>query len=130
RYERRRGRSRHRPRHGGYRRRRRRARRAEAPGRQLIPPRMRNLRTGCAATMLGACLLPVAALPVPAWAAQPAATPLDGRPPLSPGRADREPLPDPEVKDLSLGKVELGARPDVTIREIRFAGAGVPANVG
>src|SRR3546814_1766108 len=42
----------------------------------------------------------------------------------------RDPLPDPEAKPLSLGKVELGARPDVVIREIRFAGAGVPANVG
>src|SRR5690606_36135311 len=42
----------------------------------------------------------------------------------------RDPLPDPEAKPLSLGKVELGARPDVTIREIRFVGAGVPANVG
>ena len=42
----------------------------------------------------------------------------------------RDPLPDPEAKPLSLGKVELGARPDVIIREIRFVGAGVPANVG
>src|SRR3546814_19660455 len=42
----------------------------------------------------------------------------------------RDPRPDPEAKPLSLGKVELGARPDVVIREIRFAGAGVPANVG
>ena len=64
-----------------------------------------------------------------ALAAQPAATPLDGRPPLAPDRT-RDPLPDPEADPLSLGKVELGARPDITIREIRFVGAGVPANVG
>ncbi|RYD42894.1 MAG: ShlB/FhaC/HecB family hemolysin secretion/activation protein [Sphingomonadales bacterium] len=74
--------------------------------------------------MTGALLLPAVAL-----AAQPAATPLDGRPPLAPDRS-RDPLPDPEAKPLSLGTVELGARPDVTIREIRFVGAGVPANVG
>ncbi|MGQ3289571.1 MAG: ShlB/FhaC/HecB family hemolysin secretion/activation protein [Sphingopyxis sp.] len=74
--------------------------------------------------MAGAWLLPAAAL-----AAQPAATPLDGRPPLAPDRS-RDPLPDPEAKPLTLGKVELGARPDITIREIRFLGAGVPANVG
>lgn len=84
---------------------------------------MRQLRFARAAAA-GALLLPVAAL-----AAQPAATPLDGRPPLAPDRS-RDPLPDPETKPLSLGKVELGARPDVTIREIRFVGAGVPANVG
>ena len=85
---------------------------------------MRNPRNACAAAVTGALLLPVAAL-----AAQPAATPLDGRPPLAPDRT-RDPLPDPEAKPLSLGKVELGARPDVVIREIRFVGAGVPANVG
>ncbi len=75
-------------------------------------------------------LLSAAALPIATWAAQPAASPLDGRPPLAPNRDDRTPLPDPEVQRLSLGKVELGARPDVVIREIRFIGAGVPANVG
>jgi len=85
---------------------------------------MRNLRIACAAAAAGALLYPAAA-----WTAQPAATPLDGRPPLAPDRS-RDPLPDPEAKPLSLGKVELGARPDVTIREIRFIGAGVPANVG
>ena len=85
---------------------------------------MRPLRIACAAAVAGASLLPAAAL-----AAQPAATALDGRPPLAPDRS-RDPLPDPEVKSLSLGKVELGARPDVIIREIRFVGAGVPANVG
>ncbi|WP_447932156.1 ShlB/FhaC/HecB family hemolysin secretion/activation protein [Sphingopyxis fribergensis] len=85
---------------------------------------MRPLRNACAAAVAGALLLPAAAL-----AAQPAATPLDGRPPLAPDRS-RDPLPDPEAKPLSLGKVELGARPDVIIREIRFVGAGVPANVG
>lgn len=85
---------------------------------------MRYLRYVCAAAVVGASLLPAAA-----HTAQPAATPLDGRPPLAPDR-DRDPLPDPEAKPLSLGKVELGARPDVTIREIRFVGAGVPANVG
>ena len=84
---------------------------------------MRRLRTAGVATVTGAWLLPVAAL-----AAQPAATPLDGRPPLAPDRS-RDPLPDPEVRDVTLGKVELGARPDVTIREIRFVGPGVPANV-
>ncbi|MDO9369947.1 MAG: ShlB/FhaC/HecB family hemolysin secretion/activation protein [Sphingopyxis sp.] len=83
------------------------------------------MRKACAAAVAGALLLPVAAL-----AAQPAATPLDGRPPLAPDRGNRDPLPDPEVKSLSLGKVELGARPDIIIREIRFVGAGVPANVG
>ena len=86
---------------------------------------MQYLRYACAAAVVGALLLPAAA-----YAAQPAATPLDGRPPLSPDRSDRDPLPDPKVQGLSLGKVELGARPDVTIREIRFVGAGVPANVG
>ena len=85
---------------------------------------MRPLRNACTAAVVGALLLPAAAL-----AAQPAATPLDGRPPLAPDR-NRDPLPDPEAKPLSLGKVELGARPDVIIREIRFVGAGVPANVG
>lgn len=85
---------------------------------------MRKLRNACTAAVTGALLLPAAAL-----AAQPAATPLDGRPPLAPDRS-RDPLPDPEAKPLSLGKVELGARPDVIIREIRFVGAGVPANVG
>ncbi|GAO80131.1 MULTISPECIES: ShlB/FhaC/HecB family hemolysin secretion/activation protein [unclassified Sphingopyxis] len=85
---------------------------------------MRPLRNACTAAVVGALLLPAAAL-----AAQPAATPLDGRPPLAPDRS-RDPLPDPEAKPLSLGKVELGARPDVIIREIRFVGAGVPANVG
>lgn len=85
---------------------------------------MRHLRKACAAAA-GALFLPAAAL-----AAQPAATPLDGRPPLAPGSGERAPLPDPETKGLSLGKVELGARPDVIIREIRFVGAGVPANVG
>ncbi|MGN7931377.1 ShlB/FhaC/HecB family hemolysin secretion/activation protein [Sphingopyxis sp. 22461] len=85
---------------------------------------MRPLRNACAAAAAGALLLPAAAL-----AAQPAATPLDGRPPLAPDRS-RDPLPDPEANPLSLGKVELGARPDITIREIRFLGAGVPANVG
>ena len=78
---------------------------------------MRKLRYACAAAVTGALLL----LPAAALAAQPAATPLDGRPPLAPDRS-RDPLPDPEIKPLSLGKVELGARPDVTIREIRFVG--------
>lgn len=68
-------------------------------------------------------------LPAAALAAQPAATPLDGRPPLAPDRS-RDPLPDPETGSLTLGKVELGARPDIIIREIRFVGAGVPAKVG
>jgi hemolysin activation/secretion protein len=86
---------------------------------------MRVLRTACAAVVAGASLLPAAA-----YAAQPAATSLDGRPPLTPGQTNRDPLPDPEVQTLSLGKVELGARPDIVIREIRFVGAGVPANVG
>ncbi|MCA0210418.1 MAG: hypothetical protein LCH74_15260 [Proteobacteria bacterium] len=85
---------------------------------------MRNLRTACAAVAAGALLCPAAA-----WTTQPAATPLDGRPALAPDRS-HDPLPDPEARPLSLGKVELGARPDVTIREIRFVGAGVPANVG
>lgn len=85
---------------------------------------MRPLRNAGAAAVAGALLLSAAAL-----AAQPAATPLDGRPPLAPDHS-RDPLPDPEAKPLSLGKVELGARPDVTIREIRFVGAGVPSNVG
>ncbi|MBB6426069.1 ShlB/FhaC/HecB family hemolysin secretion/activation protein [Sphingopyxis sp. JAI128] len=80
-------------------------------------------RKACAAAA-GTLFLPAAAL-----AAQPAATPLDGRPPLAPGSSEREPLPDPETNSLSFGKVDLGARPDVTIREIRFVGAGVPANV-
>lgn len=84
---------------------------------------MRRLRTAGVATVMGAWLLPVAAL-----AAQPAAAPLDGRPPLAPDRS-RDPLPDPAPRDVALGTVELGARPDVTIREIRFVGAGVPANV-
>ena len=92
---------------------------------------MRSWRIIDAAAAAGALLLPAAAvLPVTAWAAQPAGTPLDGRPPLAPNRDDRNPLPDPETQSLSLGKVELGARPDVVIREIRFIGAGVPANVG
>lgn len=86
---------------------------------------MRSVRKACVAAVAGAWLLPAAA-----QAAQPAATPLDGRPPLAPDRDGRDPLPDPEVPKLTLGKVELGARPDVTIREIRFIGAGVPANVG
>ncbi|MDO9363031.1 MAG: ShlB/FhaC/HecB family hemolysin secretion/activation protein [Sphingopyxis sp.] len=86
---------------------------------------MRDLRNVYAAVVAGALLLPAAA-----YAAQPAATSLDGRPPLTPGQGNRDPLPDPEVQTLSLGKVELGARPDVVIREIRFVGAGVPANVG
>jgi hemolysin activation/secretion protein len=85
---------------------------------------MHKLCYACAAAVAGALLLPAAAL-----AAQPAATPLDGRPPLAPDRS-RDPLPDPEAKPLSLGKVELGARPDIIIHEIRFVGAGVPANVG
>ncbi|MDK2762021.1 MAG: hypothetical protein KYX64_11775 [Sphingopyxis sp.] len=84
---------------------------------------MRYLRNACAAAVTGALLLPAAAS-----TAQPAATPLDGRPPLSPDRI-RDPLPDPKVETLPLGKVELGARPDIIIREIRFVGAGVPANV-
>lgn len=85
---------------------------------------MRSLRSIRVAAVTGALLLPAAA-----WAAQPAATPLDGRPPLSPSDNRRDPLPDPEASRISLGKVELGARSDVTIREIRFVGAGVPANV-
>lgn len=85
---------------------------------------MRKLRCARAAAAAGALLLPSAALAV-----QPAASPLDGRPPLAPDRS-RDPLPDPKAKPLALGKVELGARPDVSIREIRFVGAGVPANVG
>lgn len=91
---------------------------------------MRALRRVGIAAVAGALLLPAAALPVSALAAQPAGSPLDGRPPLAPGRDDRNPLPDPEAQRLSLGTVELGARPDVVIREIRFIGAGVPANVG
>ncbi|WP_447765053.1 ShlB/FhaC/HecB family hemolysin secretion/activation protein [Sphingopyxis panaciterrae] len=84
---------------------------------------MRSLRSiGVAAA--GALLLPAAAS-----AAQPAATPLDGRPPLAPTRDRSDPLPEPEAPKVALGKVELGARPDVIIREIRFTGAGVPANV-
>ena len=86
---------------------------------------MRDLRNVYAAVVAGALLLPAAA-----YAAQPAATSLDGRPPLTPGQGNSDTLPDPEVQTLSLGKVELGARPDVVIREIRFVGAGVPANVG
>lgn len=91
---------------------------------------MRTLRNACAAAAVGAMLLAAAAYPLSASAAQPAGSPLDGRPPLAPGRDDRNPLPDPAAQDLSLGTVELGARPDVVIREIRFIGAGVPANVG
>lgn len=87
------------------------------------PPAL--MRHGRAAAVVGALLLPAAA-----WAAQPAATPIDGRPPLSPTGDNRDPLPDPQAPKLDLGKVELGARPDVTIREIRFTGAGVPPVVG
>lgn len=84
---------------------------------------MRSLRSfGVAAA--GGLLLPAAAS-----AAQPAATPIDGRPPLAPTQGRDNPLPDPETSKIALGKVELGARPDVTIREIRFIGAGVPRNV-
>lgn len=83
---------------------------------------------GRTAAVAGALLLPAAA-PVAAWAAQPAATPIDGRPPLAPTGDNRDPLPDPKAPAVELGKVELGARPDVVIREIRFIGAGVPANV-
>ena len=82
-------------------------------------------RLGRAAAVVGALLLPAAAS-----AAQPAATPVDGRPPLAPTGDNRDPLPDPKAPKLELGRVELGARPDVVIREIRFVGAGVPANVG
>ncbi|KTE21140.1 hypothetical protein ATE67_07435 [Sphingopyxis sp. H050] len=77
-----------------------------------------------AAAVAGALLLPAAA-----WAAQPAATPIDGRPPLAPTGDSRDPLPDPQAPRMELGKVELGARPDITITEIKFTGAGVPANV-
>lgn len=87
-----------------------------------------RMRLGCATAAAGALLLPVA-VPVAAWAAQPAATPIDGRPPLAPTGDNRDPLPDPKAPAVELGKVELGARPDVIIREIRFVGAGVPANV-
>lgn len=76
------------------------------------------------AAAVGAMLLPAAA-----WAAQPSSNPLDGRPPLSPDRTIRDPLPDPETSDVPAGRVDLGARDDVTIREIRFIGAGVPGNV-
>ncbi|MCW5647471.1 MAG: hypothetical protein KIT23_09670, partial [Sphingopyxis sp.] len=76
---------------------------------------MRILRQTCAAAAAGAMLAAVAA-----QAAQSSVTPLDGRPPLTPGRDDREPLPDPEIRPVQLGTVELGARPDVIIREIRF----------
>lgn len=69
------------------------------------------------------------ALATATQAAQPAATPLDGRSPLAPTSDRREPLPDPKAPPLATGQVELGARPDVTIREIRFVGAGVPADV-
>lgn len=79
---------------------------------------------GLAAAVAGALALATAA-----QAGQPAATPLDGRAPLSPTTARRDPLPDPKAPPLPVGKVELGARPDVTIREIHFVGAGVPANV-
>ncbi|MBN8843206.1 MAG: ShlB/FhaC/HecB family hemolysin secretion/activation protein [Sphingomonadales bacterium] len=90
-----------------------------------MPRRIVTLRRlGRTATVAGALLLPVAA-----GAAQPAATPIDGRPPLAPTGDNREPLPDPRPPTVELGKVELGARPDVVIREIRFLGAGVPANV-
>lgn len=68
-------------------------------------------------------------LPAAAWAAQPAASPQDGRPPLAPTMDGRDTLPDPEAPKVTLGKVELGARPDIVIREIRFIGAGVPKNV-
>lgn len=85
---------------------------------------MRSLCTLWAAAVAGAMLLPAAAS-----AAQPAASPIDGRSPLAPNSDNRDPLPDPEAPKVELGKVELGARPDVTIREIRFIGAGVPAKV-
>lgn len=77
----------------------------------------------CAAAA-GALLLATAA-----QAAQPAVTPLDGRVPLAPTTDRRDPLPDPKAPPAPVGKVELGARPDIVIREIRFVGAGVPANV-
>jgi len=79
---------------------------------------------GCVAVGTGALLLPAAAS-----AMQPAGTPLDGRPPLAPTDDRRDTLPDPQAPARPAGSVELGARPDVTIREIRFVGAGVPANV-
>ena len=82
-------------------------------------------RHGRAAAAVGVLLLPAAG-----WAAPLAATPIDARPPISPTGDNRDPLPDPQQPEIELGKVELGARPDVTISEIRFIGAGVPANVG
>lgn len=67
--------------------------------------------------------------PAATSAAQPTASPVDGQPPLAPSPVQRDPLPDPETRPLALGAVELGARDDVTIREIRFVGAGVPPKV-
>ncbi|UKK83435.1 hypothetical protein L7H23_12775 [Sphingopyxis sp. BSN-002] len=91
-----------------------------------MPHRIVTLRRlGRAAAVAGALLLPAAAS-----AAPPAATPIDGRPPLAPIGDNRDPLPDPKAPEIELGKVELGARPDVVIREIRFLGAGVPPSVG
>lgn len=50
-------------------------------------------------------------------------------PPMAPTDAVRDKLPDPKAKNEAAAKVELGARPDVTINEIKFVGAGVPPNV-
>lgn len=79
----------------------------------------------CVAALVGAGLL----FPAAASAAQPATTSIAGRPPLSLSMERENPLPDPEAKTPELGTMELGARPDITITEIRFAGAGVPSNV-
>lgn len=76
------------------------------------------------AAMIAAAALSLA---LPAWA-QPTGTTNRGKPPLAPTDS-KDRLPDPAEKKIDLSKVELGARPDVTISEIQFVGAGVPANV-
>lgn len=78
------------------------------------------------AALYALAILPLA-LPV---SAQPTASPNSGKAPLSPTDSSKDRLPDPGKKELALGKVELGPRPDVTITEITFIGAGVPVNVG
>lgn len=77
------------------------------------------------AALLAAAIL---SLTAPSWA-QPTGTTNRGKAPLAPNDSSRERLPDPARKQVDLSKVELGARPDVTISEIQFIGAGVPANV-
>lgn len=76
------------------------------------------------AAIMAAAILSMA---VPTWA-QPTGTTNRGKPPLAPADS-KDRLPDPARKKVDLSKVELGARPDVTISEIQFIGAGVPANV-